>query len=76
MSADGRDDVSLAAGVGVVALGALLLLDQSGAIELTFGWLGAIVAAVVGTVLLASGLRDPLAPLPPKPPASLARQSE
>ena len=76
MSADGRDDVSLAAGVGVVALGALLLLDQSGAIELTFGWLGAIVAAVVGTVLLVSGLRDPLPPLPPRPPASLARQSE
>jgi peptidoglycan/LPS O-acetylase OafA/YrhL len=76
MSADGRDDVSLAAGVGVVALGALLLLDQSGAIELTFGWLGAIVAAVVGTVLLVSGLRDSLPPLPPRPPASLARQSE
>jgi peptidoglycan/LPS O-acetylase OafA/YrhL len=76
MSADGRDDVSLAAGFGVVALGALLLLDQSGAIELTFGWLGAIVAAVVGAVLLVSGLRDPLPPLPPRPPASLARQSE
>jgi peptidoglycan/LPS O-acetylase OafA/YrhL len=75
-SADRRDDVSLAAGIGVVALGVLLLLDQAGALELTFGWLGAIVAAVVGTVLLVSGLRDPAPPSPPAPPPRLARQSE
>lgn len=74
-SADRRDDVSLAAGVGLVALGALLLLDQSGAIDLTLGWLGATVAAVLGTVLLVSGLRDP-APPPPSSPPRLARQSE
>lgn len=72
-SADRRDDVSLAAGVGLVALGALLLLDQSGAIDLTLGWFGATVAAVLGTVLLVSGLRDPP---PPSSPPRLARQSE
>jgi hypothetical protein len=74
-SAD-RDDVSLAAGIGVITLGALLLLDQSGAIELTFGWLAAILAAVVGTALLVSGLRDPVPPPPPSSPPRLARQSE
>ena len=75
-SADRRDDVSLAAGIGLVALGALLLLDQSGAIDLTLGWLGAMVAAVLGTVLLVSGLRDPAPPPPPSSPPRLARQSE
>jgi peptidoglycan/LPS O-acetylase OafA/YrhL len=75
-SADRRDDVSLAAGIGLVALGALLLLDQSGAIDLTLGWLGATVAAVLGAVLLVSGLRDPAPPAPPSAPPRLARQSE
>ena len=75
-SADRRDDVSLAAGIGFVALGALLLLDQAGAIDLTLGWLGAMVAAVLGTVLLVSGLRDPAPPPPPSSPPRLARQSE
>ena len=75
-SADRRDDVSLAAGIGLVALGALLLLDQAGAIDLTLGWLGATVAAVLGTVLLVSGLRDPAPPPPPTSPPRLARQSE
>ncbi len=76
MSAERRDDVSLAAGIGVVVLGAALLLDQVDAIELTFGWLGAIVAAVVGTALLVSGLRDPgPAPMPSRPPP-IARRAE
>jgi hypothetical protein len=50
--------VSLVAGVGVIVLGALLLLDQSDSIELGFGWLGALVAALLGAALLISGLRD------------------
>ena len=75
-SADRRDDVSLAAGIGLVALGALLLLDQAGAIDLTLGWLGAMVAAVLGTVLLVSGLRDPPPPPPPRSPPRRARPSE
>lgn len=60
------DQVSLAAGVGIVVLGVALLLDQVDAIELSFGWLGAIVAAVAGTALMISGLRDPGPP--PQPP--------
>lgn len=59
------DPVSLAGGIGLAVLGLLLLLDQTGALELTFGWLGAMVSAVAGTVLLISGLRDPVAPRAP-----------
>jgi hypothetical protein len=51
-----RDPVSLVSGVAVTALGALLLLDQADAIELTFGWLGAALAAVLGVILVISGL--------------------
>lgn len=70
------DQVSLAAGVGIVVLGVALLLDQVDAIALSFGWLGAIVAAVAGTALLISGLRDPGPP--PQPPVvrPIARRSE
>jgi hypothetical protein len=51
-----RDPLSLVSGVAVTALGALLLLDQADAIELTFGWLGAALAAVLGVILVISGL--------------------
>jgi hypothetical protein len=50
------DPVSLVAGVAVVALGGLLILDQTEAIELTFGWLGAALAVVLGAILVISGL--------------------
>ena len=46
----------------------VLLLDQADVIEIGFGWLGAAVAAVLGVILLASGLDDArqarLAPAP------------
>ena len=51
-----RDPVSLVSGIAVTALGVLLLLDQADAIELTFGWLGAALAAVLGVILVVSGL--------------------
>jgi hypothetical protein len=51
-----HDPVSLVAGVTLLALGVLLILDQAGALDLTFGWLGATLAAVLGGVLVASGL--------------------
>jgi peptidoglycan/LPS O-acetylase OafA/YrhL len=51
-----RDPVSLVAGIAVTALGALLLLDQADAIELTFGWLGAALAAMLGVILVISGI--------------------
>jgi hypothetical protein len=56
MSPSVRDPVSLVSGIAVTALGVLLLLDQADAIELTFGWLGAALAAVLGVILVISGL--------------------
>ena len=51
-----RDVVSLVAGLGFLALGALLILDQAETLELTAGWFGAALAAALGSILIASGL--------------------
>jgi hypothetical protein len=59
VSREVSDPVSLVAGVMFLALGVLLILDQAGAIELTFGWIGAVMAAALGAVLVASGLSGP-----------------
>jgi hypothetical protein len=50
------DVTSLVAGLVVAALGALLLLDRLGAIDLGFGYLAPALIATVGAILLASGL--------------------
>ena len=50
--------LSLAAGIAILALGALLVLERSDAIELSAGWIGAAFAAAAGSVLLVSGLSD------------------
>jgi hypothetical protein len=50
------DLVSLASGVVIATLGALLLLDSSGALDLSMGWLGVAVTAAVGAILLVAGL--------------------
>ncbi|HEY1276721.1 MAG TPA: hypothetical protein VGF25_17555 [Thermoleophilaceae bacterium] len=50
------DPVALVAGLGIAALGALLLLDNEGTLHLRFGALAPITFAVVGAILLASGL--------------------
>jgi hypothetical protein len=39
-------------------MGVLLLADQEDAISLSLGLLGAIVAAVIGTILLISGIDE------------------
>jgi hypothetical protein len=53
----GRPDVAtLVAGVALIVLGGLLLLDSQGALELQLGALAPIACAAVGAVLLASGL--------------------
>ena len=52
------DRVSLTAGLGLIAVGGLLLLDQSGSVELTIGLAGALMAALIGVILLLSGLDD------------------
>ncbi len=57
MVSTARPDVpTLVAGLALLALGALLLLDAQGAIELHLGALAPIACAAVGAVLLASGL--------------------
>ncbi len=52
------DALSLVAGLALVGLATLLILDQSGAIELTPGWFGAALSAALGSILLTNGLRD------------------
>ena len=52
------DRVSLAAGSPSPRSGRCCLLDQADVIEIGFGWLGAAVAAVLGVILLVSGLDD------------------
>jgi hypothetical protein len=53
------DVTSLVAGLCVVALGVLLLLDATGSIELRFGVLAPAGCAALGAILLASGLTRP-----------------
>jgi hypothetical protein len=50
------DSVSLVSGIAMLALGALLLLDQAGTIDLTFAYLLPALTGALGAVLLASGL--------------------
>ena len=52
------DRVSLAAGIGVIAMGVLLLADQEDALSLSLGLFGAIVSAVIGAILLISGIDE------------------
>ena len=52
-----RPDVpTLVAGLALLVLGGLLMLDSQGALELRLGALAPIACAAVGAVLLASGL--------------------
>jgi hypothetical protein len=53
----GKPDVpSIVAGIAVLALGAVLLLDQTGVLELSFGLLAPVACAAAGAILLANGL--------------------
>ena len=53
------DPASLVAGVIVIALGALLLLDQADVIELDVAYAVPVVLAAIGGILLACGLAGP-----------------
>ena len=53
------DSASLVSGLAVAAFGAILLLDQVDAIDLSFGYLVPALLAVVGSILLAVGLSGP-----------------
>ena len=50
------DRLLLVAGCVLAAFGVVLLLDRTGAIELSFGSMAPMAFAVVGAVLLATGL--------------------
>jgi hypothetical protein len=50
------DRVSLVAGLVLVALGTVLLLDSAGVLHLTFATMAPIAFAAVGAILLTSGL--------------------
>ena len=50
------DPTSVVAGIAVLALGVLLLLDASGTLELRFGVLAPLACAAAGAILLASGM--------------------
>jgi hypothetical protein len=47
---------ALVAGLAILALGAVLLLDALGLIDLGFGIFAPIACAVTGAILLANGL--------------------
>jgi hypothetical protein len=53
----GRPDIpSLVAGLALLALGAVLLLDSLGTITANFGNIAPIACAAVGAILVATGL--------------------
>ncbi len=50
------DPVSLASGLVIAGLGALLLLDSAGALHLQLGWMAVVLTAAVGAIFMLSGL--------------------
>jgi hypothetical protein len=54
--ASGPDVSSIVAGIAVLALGAVLLLHETGVIELSFGILAPVACAATGAIMLAAGL--------------------
>jgi hypothetical protein len=56
VSLQATDSASLVAGLAVIGLGTLLLLDRLNAIDLTFGYLWPSLLAAAGAILLATGL--------------------
>jgi hypothetical protein len=52
------DLLSLVSGAVVTALGAVVLIDSSGAVDLPLGWVAVAVTAALGVVMLMSGMVD------------------
>ena len=53
----GRPDIpALVAGLALLVLGGVLLMDALDAIDLDFGLFGPVACAVTGAILLANGL--------------------
>ena len=52
------DPVSLGSGAVIAFVGALVLLDSSGALDISLGWIAVVLTGAVGAILLLSGLAD------------------
>jgi hypothetical protein len=52
------DPISLGAGVIIAATGGLILLNESGVVDLTLGWIAVVLTAAVGAIVLLSGLAN------------------
>jgi len=50
------DILSLGAGSAIAAVGALVLLDSSGALDLSLGWIAVALTGAVGVILVLSSL--------------------
>ena len=50
------DIVSLGSGAVIAALGVVVLLDSSDALDVSFGWAAVVLTAAVGIIVLLSGL--------------------
>ena len=52
------DRTLIVAGLATIALGVLLLLDRTGAIDVQFNYMVPAVLAAIGAVLLTAGLAE------------------
>jgi hypothetical protein len=50
------DPVSLASGAAIAVLGALVLVDAAGILDVSAGWFAVALTAAVGAILLLSGI--------------------
>jgi hypothetical protein len=50
------DILSLGAGAAIAVVGALVLLDSAGALDLSLGWVSVALVGAVGAILVLSGL--------------------
>jgi hypothetical protein len=50
------DVLSLVSGAVVTGLGAVVLIDSSGAVDLPLGWVVVVVTAALGVVMLIGGM--------------------
>ena len=53
------DLTSLVAGLGILAVGVVLLLDATGALDLRLSGFAPLACAAIGATLLASGMTRP-----------------
>jgi hypothetical protein len=53
------DLLSLGAGAAIAVVGALVLLDSSGALALSLGWMAVALTGAGGAILILSGLAKP-----------------